>query len=133
MSRTIAFFPVSQEALFAVLADGYAADADAEILEADAPRRMVLHARTRPFATARITLELVQHDAGTRVTMDEQPRDLLSRLVHNPLADRLLGDSSRASLLRLGQRAAATSAEAAIDEGARSSGAVVRTGKIAPK
>jgi uncharacterized protein YndB with AHSA1/START domain len=65
-----------------------------EVLEADPPRRLVLQARARPLGSA-------------RVAMEEGPGDLFSRLLHNPLADRLLGRRNDESLRRLGELAGA--------------------------
>src|ERR1700712_5761462 len=60
-----------------------------ELLEARPPLRLVLQARTRPFGTARVTLELIDLGDGTQVTMGEGPGDLFSRLLFNPVVDRL--------------------------------------------
>ena len=40
-----------------------------EVLENNAPSWLVLSAKTRPFATARVELRLVTDGAGTQVTM----------------------------------------------------------------
>jgi uncharacterized protein YndB with AHSA1/START domain len=78
-----------------------------EVLEADPPRRLVLQARARPLGSARVMLDIVEHDGGSRVTMEEGPGDLFSRLLHNPIADRLLGRRNDESLRRLGELAGA--------------------------
>jgi uncharacterized protein YndB with AHSA1/START domain len=77
-----------------------------EVLEADPPRRLVLQARARPLGTARVVLELEADGGGTRVTMVEEPGDRFSRLLHNPLADRLLAWRNDEALRRLGELAA---------------------------
>lgn len=72
-----------------------------EVLESQAPSRLVLRAKTRPLATARIELRLVAEGQGTRVTMFEGAGDLLSHVVMNPLTDPLLRLRNRHSLDRL--------------------------------
>jgi len=72
-----------------------------EVLESQAPSRLVLRAKTRPFATARIELRLVAEGQGTRITMYEGAGDLLSHVVLNPLTDPLLRLRNRHSLDRL--------------------------------
>jgi uncharacterized protein YndB with AHSA1/START domain len=76
-----------------------------EVLESQPPRRLVLQARTRPFGTARVVLELDADEDGCLVTMQEGPGDRLSKLVHNPLADWLLRRRNNESLRRLGELA----------------------------
>jgi uncharacterized protein YndB with AHSA1/START domain len=80
---------------------------NSEVLESDPPRRLVLQARGRPFGTARVKLELTEHDGGTRVTMSEGPGDPISRLFHNPLFDRLVRARNHESLRRLAELAGA--------------------------
>jgi uncharacterized protein YndB with AHSA1/START domain len=73
-----------------------------EVVESDPPHLLVLHARARPLlGTAEVRLKLEPEDGGTRVTMYEGPVDLLSRLVINPLTDRLIDIRNRKSLERL--------------------------------
>jgi uncharacterized protein YndB with AHSA1/START domain len=72
-----------------------------EVLEVDAPRRLVLHARARPFATAEITLLLTKRDGGTTVTMFEVAGDRLSRLALNRLTDPLIHLRNLEALRRL--------------------------------
>ena len=78
---------------------------DTEVVEADPPRRLVLHARARPFGTARVALELTPEGTSTRVVMTEEPDDAVSRLLHNPLADRLLHRRNVTALRRLAELA----------------------------
>jgi uncharacterized protein YndB with AHSA1/START domain len=80
---------------------------NSEVLESFPPLRLVLQARGRPFGTARVRIELLEHDGGTRVTMSEGPGDPISRLFHNPLFDRLLRARNHESLRRLGELAGA--------------------------
>ena len=72
-----------------------------EVLEYVPPQRLVLQARTRPFGTARVMLELVPAEGGTRVTMVEDPGDPLSRLLWNPLIHLLVRVRNCESLRRL--------------------------------
>lgn len=72
-----------------------------EVVEADAPRKLVLHARARPLGTARVALELTPEGTSTRVVMTEGPGDAFSRLLHNPIADRLLHWRNETALRRL--------------------------------
>jgi uncharacterized protein YndB with AHSA1/START domain len=80
---------------------------NSEVLESFAPLRLVLQARGRPFGTARVKLELLEHDGGTRVTMSEGPGDPISRVFHNPVFDRLVRARNHESLRRLGELAGA--------------------------
>jgi hypothetical protein len=61
----------------------------------------VLHARTRPLATAEITLLLTGRGDGTEVTMIETAGDPLSRLVLNVFTDPLVYLRNVESLRRL--------------------------------
>lgn len=76
-----------------------------EVVEAVPGRRLVLQARARPFGTARVELELIPEGTSTRVVMVEEPGDRLSRLLHNPLTDRLLDRRNRVALRRLAELA----------------------------
>lgn len=78
---------------------------DTEAKQSDPPRRLVLHARARPFGTARVELQLEPEGTSTRVVMVEEPGDRLSRLLHNPVADRLLHHRNREALRRLAELA----------------------------
>lgn len=78
---------------------------DTQVVVADAPRRLVLHARARPFGTARVELALAAEGTSTRVTMVEEPGNRFSRLLHNPLADRLLHRRNVEALDRLSELA----------------------------
>jgi uncharacterized protein YndB with AHSA1/START domain len=72
-----------------------------EVIELDPPNRLVLHARTRPLATAEITLLLTGRGDGTEVTMIETAGDPLSRLVLNVFTDPLVYLRNVESLRRL--------------------------------
>ncbi len=72
-----------------------------EVLEVDAPRRLVLRARARPLGTAIVRLVFSADDGGTRVTMTEVAGDPLSRLVLNPLTYPLVRRRNDESLRRL--------------------------------
>jgi uncharacterized protein YndB with AHSA1/START domain len=72
-----------------------------EVLEIQAPRRLVLRARARPLGTAIVRLELAPHDGGTSVTMTEVAGDPLSRMALNPLTYPLVRRRNDESLRRL--------------------------------
>jgi len=82
-----------------------------EVIAADPPHRLVLHAKARPLGTARVELGLAPEGAGTVVTMVEGPGDSLTRLLFLiPLADLALrgrNTESLARLKRLSERGAA--------------------------
>ena len=80
---------------------------DTEVMQAAPPRRLVLHARARPLGTARVVLDLSPEGASTRVVMIEEPDDRFSRLLHNPLTDRVLRRRNETALRRLGELAVA--------------------------
>jgi hypothetical protein len=71
------------------------------VLESEAPTRLVLRAKTRPLATARVELQLTAERGGTHVVMLEGAGDRLSRLVLNPLTDPLVHARNVRSLQRL--------------------------------
>jgi uncharacterized protein YndB with AHSA1/START domain len=72
-----------------------------EVLANDAPSRLVLQAKTRPFGTARVDLVLVAEGAGTRVRMTESAGDAPSRVLLNRLSDPLIRARNVRSLERL--------------------------------
>ncbi len=72
-----------------------------EVLENESDSRLVLRAKTRPFATARVELQLVPDGHGTQVTMLEGAGDLPSRILLNRVTDPLLHLRNRHSLDRL--------------------------------
>jgi uncharacterized protein YndB with AHSA1/START domain len=72
-----------------------------EVIEVDAPRRLVMHARARPLATAKVTMLLAARDGGTHVTMIEVAGDRRSRLALNRITDPLTHLRNSESLRRL--------------------------------
>jgi uncharacterized protein YndB with AHSA1/START domain len=78
---------------------------DTQVKESTPPHRLVLHARARPFGTARVALELHPEGAATRVVMVEEPDDRFSRLLHNPITDRVLHRRNVTALRRLSELA----------------------------
>jgi uncharacterized protein YndB with AHSA1/START domain len=72
-----------------------------EVLELDAPHRLVLHARARPLGTAKVTLQLSERGDHTEVTMIETAGDPLSQLALNRLTDPLVHVRNVESLRRL--------------------------------
>jgi uncharacterized protein YndB with AHSA1/START domain len=76
-------------------------DDHSEAVEAEPPRRLKLRAKARPLGTAFVTLVLEPTARGTHVTMYEEPADLLSRVVYNPITDLLLHGRNVESLRRL--------------------------------
>jgi hypothetical protein len=71
-----------------------------EVIESAPPNRLVLQARTRPLGTARVTMELVPLNGGTRITMIEDPGDAYTRLLFNVVLDRLLAKRNVEALRR---------------------------------
>jgi uncharacterized protein YndB with AHSA1/START domain len=71
------------------------------VIEIERPRRLVLQARARPAGTARITLELEPSGSGTRITLVEDPGDLLTRLVFTPIVHLAVRVRNAESLRRL--------------------------------
>jgi uncharacterized protein YndB with AHSA1/START domain len=72
-----------------------------QVIERDPPRKLVLHARARPFGTAKVTMLLEPAEAGTFVTMEEIAGDALSRLAINPLTDWMVHLRNEEALRRL--------------------------------
>jgi NAD(P)-dependent dehydrogenase (short-subunit alcohol dehydrogenase family)/uncharacterized protein YndB with AHSA1/START domain len=73
-----------------------------EVLEVDAPHRLVLKAKARPLGTATIELDLRESADGTEVRMEEVPGDRLTSLVvGNPVADTALRLRNAEALARL--------------------------------
>jgi NAD(P)-dependent dehydrogenase (short-subunit alcohol dehydrogenase family)/uncharacterized protein YndB with AHSA1/START domain len=73
-----------------------------EVLEVDAPHRLVLKAKARPLGTATIELDLRESAGGTEVRMEETPGDRLTSLfVANPVADTALRVRNAEALSRL--------------------------------
>lgn len=72
-----------------------------EVVDADPPHKLVLHARARPLGTALVTMILEPRDGGTWVTMKETAGDALSLLGINPLTDWLVHLRNNESSRRL--------------------------------
>ena len=72
-----------------------------EVIESRPAEKFVLHARARPFGTAKVTMLLKPAGGGTSVTMIEVAGDKLSRIGINPLTDWLLHLRNAESLRRL--------------------------------
>lgn len=76
-----------------------------EVIELDAPRRLVLKAKARPLGTATIALDLEESEGGTELLMEETPGDrLTSAFVGNPVGDlglRLRNSEALSRLKRL--------------------------------
>ncbi|HWI22235.1 MAG TPA: SRPBCC family protein [Baekduia sp.] len=69
--------------------------------EVEPNRRLRLRARFRPLGTAFVTLTMQPRGGGCRLRLEEEPADRLSRLMFNPLADRLLHHRNVAAIERL--------------------------------
>jgi NAD(P)-dependent dehydrogenase (short-subunit alcohol dehydrogenase family)/uncharacterized protein YndB with AHSA1/START domain len=73
-----------------------------EVIEVDAPRRLVLQAKARPLGTATIELDLEESEGGTELLMEETPGDrLTSVFVGNPVTDTALRVRNAEALSRL--------------------------------
>jgi uncharacterized protein YndB with AHSA1/START domain len=72
-----------------------------EVLEVDAPHRLVMHARARPLGTAKVTMLIAESQGGTSVTMIEVAGDRLSRIALNRLSDPLIHLRNIEALRRL--------------------------------
>jgi uncharacterized protein YndB with AHSA1/START domain len=72
-----------------------------EVLESEAPRRLVLEVRARPLIVARVTLDLLGDANGTRLTMTESPTGGWLARVDGRLLDRLIQLRNAEALRRL--------------------------------
>lgn len=72
-----------------------------EVTDANPPYRLELHAKVRPFGTAKVVLLMEPQGRGTRVTMFEDAGDLLSRFLFMPLTHLLIHGRNVESLRRL--------------------------------
>jgi uncharacterized protein YndB with AHSA1/START domain len=72
-----------------------------QVEEVQPNRKLRLRARFRPLGTAFVTVRLEAEGAGTRLRLEEEPADRISKLLHNPLADRLLHHRNVVSIERL--------------------------------
>jgi uncharacterized protein YndB with AHSA1/START domain len=75
---------------------------DHTVVEAVEPNRCLrLRARARPFGTAFVTVTMSGEDGGSLLRLEEEPADALTRLVFNPVLDRLLHVRNVGSIERL--------------------------------
>ncbi len=74
---------------------------ETEVVESDAPRRLVLHVKARPLGRGKVELDLAAVDGGTQVTMREGPASSIARLFYNPLMDLILCGRNVEALRRL--------------------------------
>lgn len=72
-----------------------------EVVESDAPRRLVLRARMRPLGESMIDIHVDATDRGSRVTLFERPTEGLMKALDNPLSNAGLGARNVVSLDRL--------------------------------
>jgi len=72
-----------------------------ESLEADAPAKLRLRAKGRPFGTAQVTMEMTAVDGGTMVEITENPDGLTGILSLNPLVHVFTKARNAESLMRL--------------------------------
>lgn len=72
-----------------------------QVLEIEAPTRLVLQGRAWPLGEARIELLLESDGDGSLVHMREAPTHGPPRLLDNPLLRRVLAARNRESLMRL--------------------------------
>ena len=107
--------------------DGVTLNDHTEVVEAEAPRRLVLRAKTRPFGVARVEMLLDPHPAGCLVTMIEDPDVPVPLLLVPPPVHALLRVRNGESLRRLRrlaeERVGRASARGAARAGARAAAA----------
>ena len=72
-----------------------------EVIEVQPPRRVLLHARMRPFGITEIELLLTPQGDGTQLVMREEPASGLVRATHTRLTDAVLARRNVAALERL--------------------------------
>lgn len=77
------------------------------VVDSNPPRCLILLAKARPLGTARVSLWLAPERAGTRVTMQEEAGNLLTKLFFNPLMHLLVRGRNDESLRRLKELAEA--------------------------
>jgi hypothetical protein len=74
---------------------------ETESLESARPHLLVMRAKTRPLATARVTMRMTSVGGGTLVHMSEDPDGLTSVLALNPVVQVLISGRNAESLARL--------------------------------
>lgn len=72
-----------------------------EVEEVERNRRLRLRAKFRPLGTAFVTVTMSPEAEGSRLRLEEEPADRISKLLFNPLADRLLHQRNVVSIERL--------------------------------
>ncbi len=72
-----------------------------EVEEVVPNRKLRLRAKVRPLGTAMVTVTMRPEDGGTTLCLEEGPADLASRLLFNPVADKLLHARNEVSIDRL--------------------------------
>ncbi len=75
------------------------------VLEAQAPRRLVLEVRARPVVIAKVTLDLAPNAGGTHVTMTEWPIGGWLAKIYRPRMDGMITARNDVSLKRLARLA----------------------------
>jgi uncharacterized protein YndB with AHSA1/START domain len=75
---------------------------ETQVEEWDPPRRMVLQAKTRPFGSERVTLEVRPHGSGSLVRMEEHTISGPATRIPRFIADAILFIRNAESLRRLG-------------------------------
>jgi uncharacterized protein YndB with AHSA1/START domain len=71
------------------------------VVAAEPPHRFVMRVKARPLGTAKVELSMVPASGGTLIEMREEPWDVWSRLLHNPILDLALHTRNVESLRRL--------------------------------
>lgn len=72
-----------------------------EVEEVVPNRKLRLRAKVRPLGTAMVTVTMHPENGGTALRLEEGPADLASRLLFNPVADKLLHTRNEVSIERL--------------------------------
>lgn len=76
--------------------------------EVEPNRRLRLRARARPLGTAFVTVTMHPENGGSLLRLEEEPADRLTRLLFNPVLDRLLHTRNVGSVTRLKELAEGT-------------------------
>jgi uncharacterized protein YndB with AHSA1/START domain len=72
-----------------------------EVEEVVPNRKLRLRAKVRPLGTAMVTVTMRPENGATKLCLEEGPADLASRLLFNPVADKLLHARNEVSIDRL--------------------------------
>ncbi|HEX8688891.1 MAG TPA: SRPBCC family protein [Solirubrobacterales bacterium] len=72
-----------------------------EVEEVVPNRKLRLRAKVRPLGTAMVTVTMRSENEGTALRLEEGPADAASRLLFNPVADKLLHARNETSIDRL--------------------------------